>query len=151
MLLRPSSSTTRFRARPKNAGWWLGKVLSEHKVFVYGSLLPACANHFVIAEAKSLGSAQTKPEFELLDLGEYPGLVTGGATCVQGLVYLVDAQLLTRLDEFEGHPTLFQRREITLDDGQSVQAYVYRSAKLGASVVASGDWATLVKSRENLT
>jgi gamma-glutamylcyclotransferase (GGCT)/AIG2-like uncharacterized protein YtfP len=125
-------------------------VVSESKVFVYGSLLPGCSNHFVIAEANSLGSAQTKPEFELLDLGEYPGLVTGGATCVQGLVYLVDAQLLTRLDEFEGHPNLFQRREITLNNGQNVQAYVYLSAKLGASVVASGDWAAFVRSRENL-
>ena len=125
-------------------------MVSSSKVFIYGSLLEGCRNHFVIASARKLGTAETNPEYDLVDLGEYPALVAGGQTSVKGVVYEVDADLLAVLDEFEDHPNLYHRVFIQLLDGQEVQTYLFPRERLWAQThVDSGDWRTYVQARQS--
>ena len=55
----------------------------KHRVAVYGSLLKGLSNHVVIGRyipdgrAKLLGEDITDPEFAMLNLGAFPGLLEG--------------------------------------------------------------------------
>lgn len=110
-------------------------------VFVYGTLLRGEANHHVIAPARFLREAVTRPAYELADLGSYPALVAGGATAVRGEVYAVDPRTLRALDALEEHPDLYRRAPVTLADGARVQSYLLtRVRAAGYPRIASGDW-----------
>jgi len=85
-------------------------------------------------------TASTTPDYSLLNLGRYPGLVTGGQTAVIGEVYEVDAHTLSQLDEYEDHPNEYIRREIELADGSRVQAYIFQPHGNQYPVITSGDW-----------
>lgn len=128
---------------------WPGKAVSSSKIFIYGSLLEDCCNHHVIASAKKLFDAQTKAEYDLIDLGEYPALVSGGVTSVKGSVYEISPDLLAVLDEFEDHPDMYRRTDIELLDGQIVQTYLFPRSLLWAQTpVDSGDWRAYVIARQ---
>ena len=72
------------------------------RVFVYGTLLAGEPNHRLLARARLVTEARTKPAFELRDLGSSPRLVRGGAHAVAGEVYEVDEATLAALDRLEG-------------------------------------------------
>jgi len=95
----------------------------------------------MLAGARFAFEALTVAAFELCDLGPYPALVRGGKTRVRGEVYLIDAELTAVLDEFEGHPRLYRRAEIALEERGAAFTYLYpRRRARGLSRVASGDW-----------
>ena len=97
-----------------------------------------------------LFAARTKPEYDLIDLGEYPALVSGGTTSVRGSVYEVEPDLLAILDEFEDHPDMYRRTQIELFEGHLVQTYLFPRRLLWAQTpVDSGDWRTYVLARQN--
>jgi gamma-glutamylaminecyclotransferase len=115
----------------------------EHRLFVYGTLMRGQPNARQLVAAAFIGRAQTVAAFTLIWWQGYPGLRRGGSTSVRGELYQVSPALLVALDEFEGHPTLFQRDRILLSGGAAAQAYlVPRGAGLSAAVIASGDWRT---------
>ena len=111
-------------------------------IFVYGTLLRGEANAHLLEGARFIGAARTTPRYELLDLGEYPALCEGGSARVSGEIYEVDEATLALLDELEGHPELFRRASIALEDGVEVQCYVFVASNRvpGGRVIASGDW-----------
>ena len=111
------------------------------EIFVYGTLLRGEPNHRLLAGAEFVGAAVTEPRFELVDLGPFPAMCTGGATAVHGECYRVDARTLTRLDRLEGHPDYYPRVSIRLADGREVEAYVMPSHEVaGLPRIGSGDW-----------
>lgn len=113
------------------------------RVFVYGSLLRGETNHRLLASARFVTVARTRPEFTLHDLGAFPGLVAGGATSVVGEVYEVDGPTRVRLDRLEGHPQLYRRELIELvtdHGGLTAHVYVYVSSLGRAQAICSGDW-----------
>ena len=113
----------------------------EHLVFTYGTLLRGEVNHDLLIRARFVAEARTEPRFDLFDLGPFPAMSAGGETAVLGEVYAVDDATLARLDRLEGHPRLYQRTQIRLDDGQEVQTYLMeRSRMRGRVVIRSGDW-----------
>jgi gamma-glutamylaminecyclotransferase len=113
----------------------------EHLVFVYGTLRQGEVNHHLLAQARFVAEARTAPCFELFDLGPFPAMSTGGETAVLGEVYAVNDATLARLDHLEGHPSFYQRTQIRLDGGQSVQTYLMARARMhGRVMIASGDW-----------
>jgi gamma-glutamylcyclotransferase (GGCT)/AIG2-like uncharacterized protein YtfP/small-conductance mechanosensitive channel len=115
--------------------------VSQSPIFVYGSLLEGEANHHLLRGSPALGTARTEQTFELVEFGAYPGLVEGGRTSVEGELYLVDGKTLEALDRLEGHPWLYERRAIRLDDGRRVEAYVVGRGNLGrAPVIAGGSF-----------
>ena len=113
----------------------------QHLVFVYGTLRQEEVNHDLLVRARFVAEARTEPCFELFDLGAFPAMSVDGQTAVVGEVYAVDDATLARLDHLEGHPRLYQRTQIRLEDGQEVQTYLMDRARVRGCVrIASGDW-----------
>lgn len=96
--------------------------------------------------ARFLGLASTPPDYELIDLGHYPGLVIAGKTAVVGELYEVDASKLAKLDEFES-TELYTRTVIELADGARAQTYVFNDAGAPGVRVVSGDWRAYLAGR----
>lgn len=112
-----------------------------HRVFVYGTLRAGESNHHRIAHATREADARTLPAYTLIDLGPYPGMLTGGAAAVAGEVYLVDEATRDDLDALEGHPDLYQRLPITLADGREAEVYLLpESWRARCPAIPGGDW-----------
>lgn len=116
------------------------------RLFVYGTLMRGQANARLLAGAPLVGPARTVAGYRLLLLQGYPALVpvrgVSGSTAVPGEIYLVGEAQLARLDEFEGHPTLFRRQDLALAGGGTAQAYLHANpqAVALAPLVPGGDW-----------
>jgi gamma-glutamylcyclotransferase len=112
------------------------------RIFVYGSLLKGLTNHRLLVRARPLGKARTTRGYRMHDLGHFPAVVAdaeGGR--IVGELYEVDADTLTALDRLEGHPRLYRRTLVTLDDGTCAETYLMRAEQVhAADVVPSGDW-----------
>jgi len=99
-------------------------------IFVYGTLKTGQVRHFYLAGegARFLGEARTAPQYALFQppQGDYPCLVevAQDGQAIEGELWDVPDAGLQILDEVEGAPDLFQRRNITLADGREVQAYL---------------------------
>jgi gamma-glutamylaminecyclotransferase len=112
------------------------------RLFVYGSLLARECNHRHLSGAPFLGEAKTEPGYSLVDLGPYPALLEGGTTSVRGEVYEVDEAKMAWLDAFEGHPDVYRRSPVRLEDRGAAVAYVLEKRELaeGRPQVEGGDW-----------
>lgn len=98
-------------------------------LFVYGTLKRGLRNHHFLAGQEFLGPARTLPGYRLYHCGPYPGVVADrGGPAVEGELWRVDDITLRRLDEFEGVPTVFDRREIPLEN-RDEPAFVYLYVK----------------------
>ena len=93
-------------------------------LFVYGSLKRCGRHHELLAAAEFRGEARTPPSYAVVEVGAYPALVEGGSARIEGELFFVDEALLAVLDDFEGHPTLYERRRIVLDGGVEAEAYL---------------------------
>ena len=120
LLLRHPDVVASFRAR------------AIPRLFVYGSLAPGRANAHVLADFPGTWKPATVvgtlvPEGWGAAAG-YPGIVLGeqGAT-VEGLLFSSEslAEHWARLDEFEGDAYERVLTRVTLQDGSTVEAYVY--------------------------
>jgi gamma-glutamylcyclotransferase (GGCT)/AIG2-like uncharacterized protein YtfP len=122
-----------------------------NKVFVYGSLLSGLGNHGLLTDSTFIGKTLSPPEFAMLDLGSFPGvihLIEGGKSVI-GEVYEVDDVTFLRLDRLEGYSShdpksgLYNRMEIDTEFGK---AFIYTYNDLyGRSYVhpvEDGDWRT---------
>ena len=82
----------------------------------------------------------TRSEHQLIDLGDYPGLLGAGASRTVGELYEVDDAQLAELDAFEGHPELFRRTELTLANGARASVYLYVAGAAGRPRLEHDDW-----------
>lgn len=114
----------------------------KYRVFVYGTLMAGFGNNRLLQYGKAtfLGPATTLPQFTLISLGGFPGLLRGGETAVQGEVYEVDIETLTNLDRLEGHPHWYRREPVALEDGREIEGYIYLQPPPKVHVVESGSW-----------
>lgn len=111
------------------------------RVFVYGTLLSGEPNHPLLREARFDGQTTTKPEFTMLNLRAFPGIVSGGKTAIAGECYKVDADTLLRLDRLEGHPSFYRRQQIELSDGRKAYTYILPGDYAQrCERIESGDW-----------
>jgi gamma-glutamylaminecyclotransferase len=111
-------------------------------LFVYGTLRRGFANAQCMGSATFERAAATAPAYSLYDFGAYPALVQGGDGVVVGELYRVSDAELTRLDEFEGCPELYQRVLVDLDDGTQAFSYVMAAERLiGCARIPGGDFA----------
>jgi gamma-glutamylaminecyclotransferase len=118
------------------------------RVFVYGTLKRGFPNHWLMKDGggKYRGIGRTLPEFTMISLGVYPGVVPGGETSIRGEIYDVDKSLLDQLDHLEGHPTFYQRVQVVLEDQTHAwmyllpQSFIYVHNKKEWPVVESGQW-----------
>ena len=98
--------------------------MTTRRLFVYGSLKRGFRHHRVLGGAPFAGSVRTARGFHLVMQGEYPALVREGEGYVEGELFLVTAELLVELDQFEGCPDLYQRELVPLEDGTSAESYL---------------------------
>jgi gamma-glutamylcyclotransferase (GGCT)/AIG2-like uncharacterized protein YtfP len=109
-------------------------------LFVYGTLRPG--QHADLSksfEADYIGKDSVVGK--LYHLGGYPGLKIEGSDLVHGDVFRIrTANLVARLDMYEGYPTLYSRQVVESSNGKSVWVYVYNSPCIGKAEVPGGDW-----------
>jgi gamma-glutamylcyclotransferase (GGCT)/AIG2-like uncharacterized protein YtfP len=94
------------------------------KVFVYGTLKRGWGNHRILEESNLLGECVTHPNFTMVHLGGFPGVLMGGETAISGEVYEVDELTMNRLDGLEGYPSFYNRLEIPTDYGMAWMYYL---------------------------
>ena len=99
-------------------------------LFVYGSLKKGFDNHNLLNKyAKRLGKAHTVKKFAMFEdsFGNYPYLIDAPHTKIQGELYKITrAELMERIDEFEGAPDYYTRKRIEVKSHHGVQrAFVY--------------------------
>ena len=114
---------------------------SEHRVFVYGTLLTGECN------ARCARGARRTPAWAtgtIHDTGYgFPAFVRSGETRIQGELLTVDDEGFKSMDRLEGYPRLYRREEIDVYTSQGrARAWVYIMNRLpeGAKVIAGGDW-----------
>jgi gamma-glutamylcyclotransferase (GGCT)/AIG2-like uncharacterized protein YtfP len=122
-------------------------------VFVYGTLMQGGFWHAPAAEAGIAAITPAQATGTLFDLGDYPALMLGAATPIQGeiLTFQDIASALPVLDDIEdaapdgGASGMYRRTIMTVTDqaGQRRRAWAYVMApqNLGAApIIPSGDW-----------
>lgn len=111
--------------------------MSQHLVFVYGTLRQGEVHHHLLESSELVGNFVTEPKFALRDLGEYPGLVEG-ASAIVGEVYRVDDDTLAKLDILEDVPIEYRRETMETPFGSAFY-YVYQGQN-DAGDIHGGDW-----------
>lgn len=99
-------------------------------LFVYGSLKKGFDNHDLLGNsAKRLGKARTVKKFAMYEdsFGNYPYLVDEPHSKIKGELYQITrAELMQKIDEFEGAPDYYIRKKIEVKSHHGVQrAFVY--------------------------
>ena len=111
-------------------------------LFVYGTLKRGERNHPLLMDEKYLGDTGTSPDYLLVDLGPYPGMVEKplGGFSVQGELFEIPYKLIIELDKTEGSPFLFNLELITLADGSKAFSYLYKQSIEGGRILSEGVW-----------
>lgn len=123
---------------------------------VYGSLLKGLHNHPVIEEGELLGEHETEPEFTMVSLGGFPGVMHYGNTVIKGEVYEVDEHTFKNLDRLEGFnvqnpdSSFYIREQIETPFGL-VWIYLLREGphNYHEDVVEDGDWYKYYTSKQS--
>ena len=95
---------------------------------VYGTLKNGYNNHRLIAQSKWVDNGSTSNSYPFIVDGlPYVYDKEGLGYRVQVEVYDVDDATLKRLDQLEGHPTFYKRKQvdISLSDWTTTKAWVY--------------------------
>lgn len=120
--------------------------MATHRIFTYGTLKKGDYNHYLLKNADYLGEATTDPQFTMLHLGGFPGIVGKGNTPIHGEVYEVDEPTLKRLDRLEGHPDFYERvpLKVNIAEGATleVEGYILPEKWLDNTrpIIETGDW-----------
>jgi gamma-glutamylcyclotransferase (GGCT)/AIG2-like uncharacterized protein YtfP len=113
-------------------------------IAVYGTLLAGFGNHRLIKNAEYLGTFNSKPIYNLHDLGGFPGLKHGGKTSVKMEVYAVNEEEAYYVDCLEGYTpggnnTFYDKETISTPFGDA-GVYIYVRSLEGVPLVESGDY-----------
>ena len=103
------------------------------KVFVYGTLRPEYGGHmaeFLLQHGKHVRQGTVKGL--LIDIAWFPGVVKAGMDEAQDVVgdlfEIKSDEVLVHLDQYEGHPDLYERQQVdvySLDGREKETAWVY--------------------------
>ncbi len=103
-------------------------------LFVYGTLMKGQGAHERLNDATLIGNAILR-DFELIDLGSFPGIRPRVGGSVVGELYEVDDELIKNIDMYEGEGTLYDREPVRVciydgkysDEFPAVLEHSYRS------------------------
>jgi len=119
------------------------------KVFVYGTLKSGGELRGLDRfgdGATIVGKAKTVyPDYEMADLGAFPGVFLNGKYHIEGEVWEVDDDTMEHLDAIEGYPDFYNRQLTHTTEGKAWMYYLagdtYKSYKgeRGNQVVEDGD------------
>ena len=83
-------------------------------VFVYGTLKRGYGNSYLLDDSDFVQEAMTSPEYTMRSLGGFPGVQLNGNTPIHGEVWRVNKKTMDRLDQLEGYPRFYDRKQIDL-------------------------------------
>jgi gamma-glutamylcyclotransferase (GGCT)/AIG2-like uncharacterized protein YtfP len=120
-----------------------------NKVFVYGTLKSGGdvrgLNQFGDG-ATIVGKAKTQyPDYEMSDLGAFPGVFLNGKYHIEGEVWEVDDETLEHLDAIEGYPDFYSRQVTHTTQGKAwmyfldSDSYKDYAGVRGNQVIEDGD------------
>ena len=112
----------------------------KQRVFVYGTLRKGEENHGLLARARMLGTTKADDGYTMIDLGDYPAVISNGKNAVFGEVYEISEDMLKGVDELEECPDYYRRMLIATPYGN---AWIYVLARLPDEYtceISSGDW-----------
>lgn len=111
---------------------------SSTNIFVYGTLMKGQYNHdSYLDNAEFMGNAELS-NYEMYDLGSYPGIVAGYGNVV-GEVYHVSADELKKIDLLEGEGLLYDRKLINPiigDERIYACVYIYKGKVEGCKKIS---------------
>lgn len=94
-------------------------------IFVYGTLKKGYRNHHYLQDATYYGEG-TLVDYEMFDLGTYPGIRYKEAASVDGELYLVNELIKKDIDMLEEEGTLYRCIKVEVKcNHQTLQALVY--------------------------
>lgn len=99
----------------------------EVKVFVYGTLMKGNSDHEkFLSDAKFLGDFKAEG-FQIYDFGNYPLIIHNEIEKIKGEIYIIDSNILSKLDKLEGIGNLYIRKLISVvnDNDEVEEAYIY--------------------------
>ena len=94
------------------------------QLFAYGSLLPGEAHDSALRGCRCVGSVRTLHGFRLVELQQFPCMVSTGTRQVEGQLFHIDRKKLVELDRLKENGRLFHRRTIELESGEKAQTYL---------------------------
>jgi len=122
------------------------KIFSE-LLFVYGSLKKGFDNHDLLSRyAKRLGKAHTIKKFAMYEdsFGNYPYLIDTPFSKIKGELYQITrAELMQKIDEFEGAPDYYIREKIEVKSHHGVNrafVYIQPDTKIPSTQQALSEW-----------
>lgn len=120
-------------------------------VATYGTLRHGLGNwsHFLNNEhCTFLGEQRTEPNYKMVSLGGFPGVILNGNQQITIDVFRVSSErVLKNLDSLEGYPSFYQKTDINTKWGKA-KMYILSEEKYGnLSVIESGDWKEYRKSK----
>ena len=99
-----------------------------NKVFVYGTLKSGGAirglSNFgdgavIVGKAKT-----TYPDYKMIDLGAFPGVLMGGEHHIQGEVWEVSDEVAEHLDAIEGYPDFYNKVPTETSEGKAMMYFL---------------------------
>ena len=107
------------------------RTIELDKVFVYGPLKSTGVRNLMSlvdedAKAAIVGKTKTKyPDYQMMDLGAFPGVVEGGTKHIQGALYEVNNWMMAKLDMIEGVANDFYKvKKVDTDLGKGWMYYL---------------------------
>lgn len=86
---------------------------NKHYVFCYGTLKKYNRNHYMMENTTYIGTGRLH-NVEMVDLGRYPGLISGSKSIV-GEIYCVNDEKKKELDIFEEVGTLYDDKQAIIE------------------------------------
>lgn len=118
--------------------------------FVYGTLKSGYGNNRILQQSPTallVENAATAPEFNLYDLGPYPGVTEGGDTSIKGEIWSVsDVATKNRLDMLEGYNPIapdkghYNKKIIDINDKKVNIYLINRQYTNTTNKINSGLW-----------
>ena len=96
-------------------------------VFVYGSLKSGGMVRGLdgFPGATIVGKATTRyPDYNMLDLGSFPGVTKKGDKHIQGEVWEVDDDIAEQLDAIEGYPEFYNKIPTETTQGKAMMYFL---------------------------
>lgn len=96
----------------------MNELERTHHVFVYGTLKLGYGNNRLLHDGVFVGPGITVRPFQMRTTPGFPVVFDVNAEPlhnIAGEVYEVNDEILSRLDQLEGHPRWYRRQEVVVD------------------------------------
>jgi len=108
--------------------------MKNNFVFVYGSLKTGGPIRGLSSGTGSqiVGKATTTyPDYDMIDVGQFPAVVLKGTYKIQGEVWEVNNDTMDELDRIEGYPDFYKRVITNTTQGKAWMYYLERDSWVG--------------------